>query len=123
MPETRIPGQQYPSGHANDGVHAITACLQDWFLALEDGTAGYRLPDPDYQRSRDRPPWTEDELDRLVRDIDAEIDQEVTRAPGIGTHSTMGPGFQRLEPAQRLALAQGLDALLVVHGPGLPAHI
>src|SRR5579885_1490737 len=77
MPETRIPGKMYPSGHANEGVHAIMMLLEDWFLAMEDGTAVFRQPDPNYQRSGGRPTWTEEELDRLMRDLDAEIDQEV----------------------------------------------
>lgn len=112
MPETRIPGRTYPSGHADPQVHAIMALLEDWFTAMEDGTAHYRQPDFEYRRSEGKPQWSEDDVDRLVKAIDAEIDQEVLRLPGTTTHSTAGPGFHRLEFPQRLALAQQLDGLL-----------
>lgn len=111
MPETKIPGRMYPSGHANDGVHAVMALLQDWFEALEQHTAHYRSPDPEYVRSEGKHPFTEAELEHLVKEIDREIDSEVNRAPGTSTHSKAGSGFQRLALPQRLALAQQLDAL------------
>lgn len=120
MPEMRIAGRMYPSGHTNPGVHALTMLLEDWFQAMDDGRALLRQPDPGYQRSRGRPQWTEEELDRLVRDIDAEIDQEVNRAPGTSTGSKLGAGFTRLPLPQRLALAQQLDALLQEHEAVLP---
>ncbi len=120
MPEIKIAGRMYPSGHANEGVHAVMMLLEDWFLAMEDGTAMFRQPDPNYERSGGRPTWTEEELDKLMRDIDAEIDQEVGRAPGTSTGSKLGSGFTRLQLPQRLALAQQLDALVAQHSKVLP---
>ncbi len=120
MPERRVPGRMYPSGHANEAVHAVTMVLEDWFLAMEEGTVAYRLPDLTYQRSRGRPTWTEEELERLMRDIDEEIDREVPRAPGVSTGSKLGPGFSRLAVPQRLALAQQLDAVLQKHDTEFP---
>jgi hypothetical protein len=56
--------------------------------------------------------WTEEELDKLVQDIDAEIDIEVTRTPGTSVGADAGPGFYRLQLPQRLALAQQLELLM-----------
>lgn len=120
MPEVRIEGRMYVSGHANDGVCAIMALLQDWFEAMEQDKARYRSPDPEYVRSGGKPPWTEAELETLVKEIDREIDQEVKRAPGTSTGSKAGPGFQRLAVGERLALAQQLDALIVQYETVLP---
>ena len=121
MPETRIPGRMYPSGHAHEGVHALLTILEDWFSAIEDGSVRYRLPDPSYQRSGGRPTWTEAELNTLIRDIDAEISSEVGRAPGTSTGSNAGPGFSRLELPQRLALAQVLDQAVSQYDGVFPA--
>ena len=123
MPEIRIPGQMYPSGHTNDGVDAVMALLQDWFEAMEDGTTVLRFPDHSYRRPRDRSTWSEEELDALVKNLDAEIDQEVTRAPGTSTGSKAGPGFQRLGVPQRLAMAQQLEALIVKYESVFPVVI
>ncbi len=102
----------YPSGHSNPGVAAIIFLLDDWLNAMESGTAELRLPDPEYRRAGGRPLWTEEELDTIIRDIDAEIDQEVSRAPGTSVGAKAGPGFSRLALPQRLALVQQLETLL-----------
>lgn len=115
MPEVKIPGQMYASGHTNDGVEAMIFLLDDWFAALEAGTAHLRMPDPSYQRPRGQALWTEEDLDTLVRDIDAEIDQEVNRAPGTFAGAKAGPDFKRLATPQRLALAQQLEVLMEEH--------
>jgi len=74
----------YPSGHSNPGVAAIIFLLDDWLNAMESGTAELRLPDPEYRRAGGRPLWTEEELDTIIRDIDAEIDQLSVRALPYG---------------------------------------
>lgn len=102
----------YPSGHQNPGVAAIIFLLDDWLNALEEGVGGFRLPDPNYQRPDGRPPWTEEELDELIRDLDHEVDCEVNRAPGTSVGARAGPGFCRLALPQRLALAQQLEQQL-----------
>jgi len=120
MPAVDV-GKAYPSGHNNPGVEAVMFCLERWLLALEDGSHVHRLPDFSYQRSRGRAQWTEEELDRLVRDIDAEIDQEVPRLPGTQAkvRAKAGSGFHRLAVPQRLALAQELDRLIAEHADDL----
>jgi hypothetical protein len=105
----------YPPGHPNPGVAAVTAVLEEWCLALEDGSHVYRMPAPDYQRPGGKDLWTEDELDLLMRALDAEIDQEVTRAPGTSVGAKAGPAFHRLAVPQRLALAQQLADTVAEH--------
>ena len=102
----------YPPGHANPGVAAVISLLDDWLFAIEDGTVYLRQPDHNYVRCSGKPLWTEEELDKLIRDIDAEIDIEVTRAPGTAVGAKAGPGFHRLAVPQRLALVQALDMTL-----------
>lgn len=114
----------YSPGHVDECVNAVIEYLSDWYGALQDGSAVYRLPDPAYQRSHGRHPWTDADLDRLIDAIEEEYGKELrnwaqytrsgpgdsSRHNGLGCDA--GPGFTRLEPAQRLAFAQGLDALL-----------
>ena len=103
----------YPYGHTIPKVEAITDCLSDWLRALEDGTAAHRMPDPSYVRRNGKESWTEAELDQMVKAIDADVNRELGWA---GTNTAMlcthGPEYHRLLPAQRLAMAQQLDAIL-----------
>lgn len=105
----------YPSGHENPAVAAVIFLLDDWLNAMEAGTAHLRLPDPEYRRPNRRPFWTEEQMEVIVRDIDAEIDQEVSRAPGTSVGARAGPGFSRLALPQRLALVEQLETLLDRH--------
>lgn len=111
----------YPSGHENPGVAAVIFLLHDWLQAMENGSADLRLPDPNYVRPSAKAMWTEQGLDTLIRDIDAEIDQEVTRLPGTSVGAKAGPGFHRLAFPQRFALAQQLETLLERHQDSLNA--
>lgn len=86
------------------------AILQDWFQALENGTAEYRNPDPRFVRPNDKPPYTDEEVDRVIAALDEEIDGEIQRnkshwaAKGI----QIGSAFARLAPLQRRALVEDL---------------
>lgn len=102
----------YPSGHPDPVVRAIIRLLDGWLNAIETGIAAYRMPSFGFVRSGCKPVWTEEQLDTLIRDIDAEVDQEVGRAPGTSVGAKAGPGFSRLAVPQRLALAQQLDAII-----------
>ena len=101
----------YPSGHSDPKIAAVMDVLQRWFVALEDGTAQLWVPD-DRPRRNGKPLWTEEELDALIAGIDRLIDREIHRTPGTVVHADAGADFWRLAPAQRLALAQELDAAL-----------
>ena len=109
----------YSSGHVNPGVAAVVFLLDDWLQAMENGTVQVRYPDPNYVRSNGLPGWTEDALDTLIRDLDAEIDQEVPRAPGTSVGAVAGAGFHRLALPQRLALAQQLETIMDEHEDSL----
>ena len=106
----------YPSGHANDGVHAIIFVLEDWFQAIENGSVQYRFPAHKYVKQ-----WTEAQLEAFMSAIDQEIDMEVNRAPGTQTRvmAQAGSGFLRLAVPQRLALAQTLDMTIKEHAEAL----
>ena len=102
----------YPSGHTNSGVADMMFLLDDWLDALEDGSINLRLPDPFYIRPNGKENWTEDDLDRIVKAIDAEIDMEVPRAPGTSVGAKAGTDFYRMTYEQRLAFAQALETFI-----------
>lgn len=91
-------------------VHAV---LQDWFDALQNGSAHYRLPDANYQRPQGKPPWTDEDLDRLMKEIDNYVWEQRSWAEHQH-HATYdaGPAYARLRPPQRLAFAQDLERAL-----------
>ena len=92
---------------------AVIELLDDWFEALEDGSAGQRLPRPDYPKS-----WTDAQLDQLVAMvIDDYVERQrswATQKHGIAYRAHCG--FDRLAPPQRLALAQDLQDVMDAHG-------
>ena len=104
----------YDRSHPNPGVAAVTFLMDDWLHALEGGSYIYRLPDPNYSRQ-----WTDDELDLLMKSMDAEIDQEVARTPGTSVGAKAGPGYVRLPVPQRRAFAQQLHDCCLRHRDSL----
>ena len=108
---------QWPEQSYRDlpkGVQLVRRLLEDWFRAIEDGTVEQRLPDPMYPVS-----ILQEAADRIVANLDAEFERELRSwayQETVGGY-TVGPGFQRLQPAQRLALAQQLHRLLRVVAP------
>lgn len=109
----------YPSGHDNPGVAAVILLLNEWVYAMDNGTVEFWVPHSAYVRPNGKKPWTEDQLDTLIRDIDAEIDQEVIRLPGTSVGAQAGPGFHRLALPQQLALAQALEQTIKAHREAL----
>lgn len=107
---------------------AVHAVLRDWFVALQDGSAEYRLPDPTYQRPEGKEPWTDERLDSLVRGLDTYVWEQ--RFWATGNHHKgdvesgqcwydAGPGYERLTPAQRVAFAQDLERAVEAHREGV----
>lgn len=97
---------------------AVHEVLEDWFNAMEDGSAFYRLPDLAYTRPDGKAVWTDAELDNLVN---VAIDEYVDRQRGwiknnryIVTDAHCG--FGRLETIQRIAFAQDLEKVFTAHG-------
>ena len=119
MPAQPVSDRRYPSGHDNPGVEALIFILEDWTVALEQGGAIHRLPDPAYVRPSGKAPWTEEELDTIVRNIDAEIGREVTTTPGTSVGAQAGPELHRLAYPQRRALAQQLEQTIEAHRESL----
>lgn len=99
-------------------VQACRVLLEEWFRAMEDGTVTQRLPDPMYPV-----PISQEAADRIVAKLDAEFERELRSWAYQETAGgyTSGPGFSRLAPPQRLALAQTLHAVLRAGGRQRPA--
>ena len=103
-------------GHLSDQDKAIHAVLQDWFLALEDGTAEFRMPDPSYQRPEGTEPWTDARLAALLTEIDEyTFRQAAWVKTNRGLEFDAGPGYMRLGQAQRVAMAQDLERAILAH--------
>ena len=96
------------------GVQLTRRLLEDWFRAMEDGSVRQRFPDPLYPVR-----ISQEAADSIAEKLDTEFEREVrswayqTTAGGY----TAGPGFRRLAPQQRLALAQQLHRILRVVAP------
>ena len=93
-------------------IHVV---LDTWFEGLEgygaNELSGW-IPWGSYPKT-----WTDEQLDELVKAIDTYVENQrnwSTRERGIAYDA--GPGFERLPPAQRLALAQDLDRICQRHG-------
>ncbi len=91
-------------------VQEARVLMEDWFQAMESGAADSRAPDPLYPVGIDSAV-----ADKIVKHIDEEFERELrgwASSEAAGSY-TVGPGFCRLKPAQRLAFAQQLHALKV----------
>ena len=92
-------------------VHAV---LRDWFNAMNDGSAEFRLPDPEYVRPRGEKEWEEADLERLCSVIDTYIWEQKEWARGAHKKEfDETAGYYRLGSAQRVAFAQDLERALV----------
>lgn len=95
----------------DDTTIAVFEVLRRWFLALEDGTAGFWHPDPDYVRANGKP-LSEGQVNRVIeRALDHYLNQPVQRNYALNTRKIWhdaGPEFSRLAYPQRLALVQEL---------------
>jgi hypothetical protein len=87
----------------------IIDVLQEWFQALEQGTADTRMPDPAYRWRRHCP--SIEEIDTLIREIDQYIERE-WRNWGKARGFEAPAELWRLAPPARLALMQDLDQVL-----------
>lgn len=99
-------------------LYAIHEVLRDWFDALQDGTAHYRMPDPSYKRPEGCEPWTNGRIATMLLDIDEYVAAPAQRnyaKANYGIVADAGPGYMRLEHAQRIALAQDLERAILAH--------
>lgn len=97
---------------SDEWTRLVIGVLQEWALALDgwgDTPVEMRLPDPAYRWKGHTPSM--DEIDSLLRDIDAFVGREWANW-GKARGFEAGTEFVRLAPEQRLALMQDLDRAL-----------
>ena len=88
------------------------ALLERWFRAIEDGSVSRYRPDPRYVVVIEQ-----SVCDAIVDRIELEFAHELrawANQESAGSYDS-GPGFDRLTPSQRLALAQQLHSLKRKH--------
>ena len=94
-------------------ISAVFEVLEDWFLALEDGSASHRLPDPSFEQPQGRPQITEELANEFIKELDREIDIDAFGYQGQKYKADATSEFLRLEMPQRIALVQALMRVLV----------
>jgi hypothetical protein len=92
--------------------------LQDVYDKLEAGLEHHIIGDPFYQRANGQPPFSDEQVDRVIAAIDEEFAAEIGQYPGYhrnrsGANST--PDFWRLNPTARRSVVEGLDAIYQRH--------
>jgi len=93
-------------------VKRVIGVLQEWFKALEAGTANHRYPSIHCT-------ITDEQANRLIDVIDEFFENEVTKYPEYWAnrkHVDAPPQFSRLELHARKSLAE--DLLSVLNGGG-----
>jgi hypothetical protein len=102
----------------HDDVLEVTAYLQDCFDKLNRGEEDRILGDPFYRRPDDKPPMSDEEVDRVVAAIDEEFAHEIGAYPGYHRNRSGANApaeFLRLSPRARRAMVEGLEAILARH--------
>lgn len=111
-----MPFQWAPEEYARlpGSVQQARELLEEWYWAMEHGTAKDRYPDPTYPVT-----ITQEVADRVVEELDRGFDRELriwASKPEAGGYEA-GPEFRRLPPLQRIALAQQLHTILKRRSP------
>lgn len=89
-------------------VKRVIGVLQDWFEAMEAGTANHRHPSIGCS-------VTDDQANRLIDVIDESFEKEITKYPEYWANRKQveaPPQFYRLELHARKALAEDLRSVL-----------
>ena len=99
----------------SDQTLEITAFLQECLELLEAGQEDRIISDPFYQRADDKPPLSDEQIDRLIAAMEEEYAKEIERYPDY--HKNLSgalypPQFTRLSPTARRAMAERLDAII-----------
>lgn len=90
-----------------ENIQAAYAILIKWFGYMQRGQADLKYPDPKFVTPLGWKPLTQELADLLIKEIAEDYEIEHARFPG-----GRGPGFDRLLPHSRLALAQELMLVL-----------
>ena len=85
-------------------VEAVFGILEDWFGAVEDGTAHHRLSDQGFVPPPGRPAITEELVDGLIAELDREMDMDAFGVQGRKYAADSSCEFHRLAYPQRVAL-------------------
>ena len=101
---------------AQEQIAAVFTILEDWFQAIEDGTAEHRLPDPTFVTPPGRPEITDGLVDELIRELDREIDTDALATRGKQFGADASSEFHRLAHPQRVALVQQLMGTVMSEG-------
>lgn len=94
-------------------IEAVFAVLEDWFQAMENGTAHHRLPDPNFKPPPGRPEITEELVEELIQELDREMDMDALGSRGQYYGADASCEFHRLAYPQRVALIQQLLGVLL----------
>ena len=94
-------------------VETVFAILEDWFQALEEGTACHRLPDPAFVPPQGRPALNEKLVEQFIRELDREMAEDAFGSQGhkYGVNATCD--FCRLEYPQQVALVQQIMGVVL----------
>ena len=98
---------------AQEQIRAVFVILEDWFQALEGGTAEHRLPDPTFVPPPGRPSITETLVEEFIRELDREIDTDAFGVQGRKNEADASSEFHRLAYPQRVAFIQQLMGVLL----------
>ncbi|MEE9199196.1 MAG: hypothetical protein V3U26_05310 [Dehalococcoidia bacterium] len=98
---------------AQEQVDTLFATLEDWFQAIENGTAHHRLPDPSFEPPPGRPAITEVLVEEFIKELDREINTDAFGSQGRKYGADASSEFHRLDYPQRVALVQQLMGVLL----------
>ena len=87
-------------------IDTVFQVLEEWFIAIEGGTAEHRLPDPAYATPEGRPAITESLVAEFIAELDREIDTDAFGYQGQKYKADASSEFHRLAQPQRIALVQ-----------------
>ena len=110
----RAGKQRYPHGHTKDDVRAVVWVLEDWFWAMEEGTAEDRQPDPYYIDPAGKV-WIDSLVEDLIKRVDDYFTLQVKSWANPAAYNVnkvgadAGPDFGRLGMNQKYALMQDLQ--------------
>ena len=98
---------------AQEQIDIVFSILEDWYQAIEDGTAHNRLPDVTFEPPIGRPAITEELVEEFVKELDREMDTDALGHQGMKYGADASCEFSRLDYPQRLALVQQLMVVML----------
>jgi hypothetical protein len=93
----------------------FTDWIQHCYDLLEAGQEDRIISDPWYTRPSGRPMLTDEEIDKVISELDREYEVELGTYPGYHRNRSGAnalPEFHRLSPRARRALVEGCDRII-----------